>query len=377
MIGRPTDHRNLDLEQLHLDVVFGRAGGKVIWQPRIIEWYDYRVRSGAGLPPPYAGLSRPDLYRALGCSDRLYDFNACFVTHEDPRVRVRTRELNDTDYEVRWETPVGSHTAVYRRSPSSTYHQPLKWPLADEAEMRVGLWRLEHTTYSFDAAAYTALRAELCDLGAPTMFLCRTTIQHLFLSEMGVTGTILALRRYRDTCESYFEALTRSQDRLVDVISASPVEIIDLGDNIHATVVSPKLFEQYVLPVYQQRSAKLRAAGKFVCAHFDGDVKPLLPYLKDTGLNGIEAITPLPQGDVTLEETQAALGDMFLLDGLPAVYFDPTYDEQALLACARRCLELFAPRLVLGISDELSTTGEIERVRLVGELVDDFNAALG
>ncbi len=40
-------------------------------------------------------------------------------------------------------------------------------------------------------------------------------------------------------------------------------------------------------------------------------------------LDGIEAITPQPQGDVTLEEIKEALSDdMFLLDGIPAILFD-------------------------------------------------------
>jgi hypothetical protein len=37
-------------------------------------------------------------------------------------------------------------------------------------------------------------------------------------------------------------------------------------------------------------------------------------------------------------------------------------------------IELFAPKLVLGISDEISSNGDIERVRVVGEIVDQYNA---
>jgi len=34
----------------------------------------------------------------------------------------------------------------------------------------------------------------------------------------------------------------------------------------------------------------------------DGALKPLLPYINDSGFDGIEGATLLPQGDVTLEE---------------------------------------------------------------------------
>ena len=65
---------------------------------------------------------------------------------------------------------------------------------------------------------------------------------------------------------------------------------------------------------------------------------------------------------------------MVLLDGIPAVYFDDTYEIEVLEACVHELIELFAPRLVLGISDEISSTGDLKRVRRVGEIVAEYNA---
>lgn len=146
---------------------------------------------------------------------------------------------------------------------------------------------------------------------------------------------------------------------------------------MHAGTLPPSLFKKYVLPAYQRRNELLHKAGKFTHAHWDGDVKPLLPFAKDTGLDGIEAITPKPQGDVTLEEVKEALGDdMFLLDGIAAILFDGIYPEEQLVEQTKKVIELFAPKLILGISDELPSTGNIERVRLVGQIVDDYNASV-
>jgi len=72
----------------------------------------------------------------------------------------------------------------------------------------------------------------------------------------------------------------------------------------------------------------------------------------------------------------AAFGAMFLIDGIPAIYFDKTFSEQTLINCAKRCIELFAPNLILGISDEIASTGDIGRIRLVGGVLDDYNASL-
>jgi len=71
------------------------------------------------------------------------------------------------------------------------------------------------------------------------------------------------------------------------------------------------------------------------------------------------------------EEIKAAVGDrMVVLDLLRAIDFLPNYPVKKLLEFARRVIDMFAPRLVLGISDELSQVGEIEKVEAVTELVD-------
>ena len=375
-VSRRTDHRNIDLAQLHLDICFGRSGGKIIWQPRILAWISDKLFAGKGLPPPYTGMSRPQLYRVLGCSDRIYDFTECFVPHDHPDVRCTRRDLNELDYEVCWQTPTGTQKAVYRKVPNSPWHEPLKWPIVSETDMKIAAWRNLRRTWSWDQKRYEELCKQWQGIGAPTMYICRTTVQQLFVEDTGVEAGTYAIVDYPATCEEYFEALNTQQERLIEVINASPIQIINFGDNIHARTTPPAWFRKYILPVYQRRCALLHQAGKFVHAHWDGDCGPLLPLARQTGLDGIEAITPTPQGDVTLEETKAALGDMFLLDGIPAIYFTRTFSEQVLIDCARKCIDLFAPRLILGISDEIASDGDIERVRLVGQIVDDYNASV-
>ena len=100
----------------------------------------------------------------------------------------------------------------------------------------------------------------------------------------------------------------------------------------------------------------------------------VIPLARETGLDGLEAITPKPQGDVSLEEMKKGLGEeIMLLDGIPAILFDSYYPLAALEEFARRVIELFAPRLLLGISDELSSTGEIDRIYRVAGIVDEYN----
>ena len=63
--------------------------------------------------------------------------------------------------------------------------------------------------------------------------------------------------------------------------------------------------------------------------HLDGYFHSILKYLKEMPFDGIEALTPTPQGDVTLEEIKEHIGDKVLLDGIPAIYFMAPYPRRS------------------------------------------------
>ncbi|NUN96883.1 MAG: hypothetical protein HUU16_11985 [Candidatus Omnitrophica bacterium] len=374
-MSRPTDHRNLDLAQFNLDVAFGHAHGRVLWQPRILCWFTDKRFAGEPLPERYREMTEAEIYRDLGCSNRVYDYNDCYRRVEDPRIERTEQTLSEGVIRRCVRTPVGEISAVFRKSANSWFEIQEKHWIETPEDMRVGTWIQDHTTWEWDEDRFREVLSMWGDRGAPSMYMPRVNVEHLYLETMGVERAIFALLEWEEVVEDYYRALHECHLRMIEVINRSPIRLVCFGDNLHCATLSPRLYEQWVLPAYHDRCARLHSAGKFVYSHWDGDTKALLPYARSSGLDGIEAITPKPQGDVTLEEMKEALGnEVFLLDGIPAVFFDRTYTEEELAECAERLIELFAPRLILGISDEISSTGDLERVRLVGKIVDDYNA---
>lgn len=368
----------MDLKSLHENVVFGKSDGKIIWQPRIGCWYYDKIFNGEALPAEYEGLSLENIYRKLNVSARLYyEWNACIKAVESKDVIITKSNLNETDEEIRIQTPVGTQVAIERKTPNSDRSIRIKWEIESQEEMEAAIWRVENTSWQWLEDVYKNKLEEIGDLSAPTMYLPRVNIQDLYINKMGVEKALYALYDWPDLTEAYFKALDDSHSRLIDVINNCPIDIINFGDNLHCGTLPPNLFEKYVLPSYQFRCEKLHIGGKFVSSHWDGDTKTLLPFAKETGLDGIEAITPVPQGDVTLEEIKDALGDdLFLLDGLPAILFDEEYPVEILEDYTKKLIDYFAPKLVLGISDELSSTGDIDRINIVTDIVNEYNGSL-
>lgn len=368
----------MDLQQLNRDVIRGRAGGKTIWQPRIGCWYDDRVFRGEEFPGEYSGCDLKGLYEKLGCSNRLYEFNACLEARLDPSVTFHNEEIGHRTWKQRYDTPVGSVTAVYRGNDSNPGVMPEKWWIESEEDLKVFAYIEEATSFAFNMDTYERLLTEWGHLGLPAMFLPRVSLQKLFIELSGVTDAIYLLSDYPDTVEAYFRVLSRSQEGMLRAVADCPIEWINYGDNLHSKILPPSLYEKYVLPEYQKRGDILHKSGKFLFSHWDGDVRELLPYARISALDGIEAITPLPQGDVTLEEVAAALGpDIFLVDGICSILFSETFPLTMLEDQARRVMELFEGHLVLGISDEFPSDGKLERIVRVGELVEEFNSRHG
>ena len=101
-------------------------------------------------------------------------------------------------------------------------------------------------------------------------------------------------------------------------------------------------------------------------------VKHFLPYLSDLPFDGLEALTPEPQGDVTLEQIQEAVGNKVLLDVIPSVIFLPEYSLSYVKKYTQKVLEMFSPRLIVGVSDEMPPNGDMRKLAIIGRMVKEF-----
>ncbi len=354
--------------EMILAVYSGKDPGGVVWQPRIDFWFLVNQRRGT-LPKRYEGATLLDVHDDVFSSIRYFIW-PLRVRYE--KVKVEEHWIDEDRLLRVWKTPVGDLREVLRFTDFklSAYHE--EYRVKTPEDLKILEYILEDSDYWFDMESYQQDVERVGDRGVPQFFYRRSPLQALIIEHMGFERTVYALTDYPDLIEHYIEVATRADDRMYEVLLSSPVPILNLGENIDGYLNPPKMFCRYHLPYYQMRVKQIKAVGKFVHIHMDGSLKPLLPFLRSVDWDGIEAVTPVPQGDVTLEEVKEAMGDLILLDGIPALYFLPFYPEERLVECVKRIVELFYPRLILGISDELPPGGDIERVRIVGQLVKEL-----
>jgi len=352
---------------------------RIAWQPRLEHWFNVNRIRGL-LPESYRHMSILELYQNLQCSIRYYygegqDISSpnTFIHFEYPKGSGVFETRNGDDILLVFRSPSGEELVGKKKFGEwgCSWHY-VEHPVKTIDDLRILEDIVTSTTYRFDDEFYAEAQAAVGDQGEIQFYWERSPFQRLFLQYAGIENTISLIYDYPKRLKDYLRRAEAAEDSLFEILASSPVQILNFGENIDGRFNSPRIFNEYLVPYYQRRVKCLHRSGKFCHIHMDGSLKPLLPYLRDSGFDGIEGATPLPQGDVTLEELKEAMGGMILLDGIPMLLFLPEYSYQELESYVHRMLELFAPNLVLGISDEISPLGEIEKVRYVSGLVNEW-----
>lgn len=363
----------MNFREMTLNVFAGRPVPHVFFQPRFEPWYDWQKRAGA-LPDKYQKLGLLGTYDDLGCSMRYIHY---YTPVPDPVVReflppARVREEGDArEQTIIYDTPLGELVERRRFTVDETW-RTVGFPVKNCDDLHKLRWLYQHTRYSFSAGRFEQGSHFVGERGEPQFWVPKSPYQALALNWMTLEDLIYALADCPAQVEDTFRAIDDSYDLLYEQLtSASGVRIVNFGENIHDQLLSPRYFERYLLPFWEKRAGQLKRAGIFSHVHIDGFMRSILRYFADLPFDGIEALTPTPQGDVEIEEIKAHIGDKVLLDGIPAVLFLPWYPRERLSEMVERIVALFHPRLVLGVSDEVPQGAPadeaIERIRMISD----------
>jgi hypothetical protein len=344
----------------------------VFFQPRFEPWYDWHKTFNC-LPERFQGLSLRDVYDRLQVSMRTVHYYTGMpdpvVRAFAPEVRVRS-QFDDLAGTIVYETPYGELVEKQKRTQDETW-RTVGFPVKRQEDFKSLRWLCERMIYTFDEDYFDQGSEYVGERGEPSFWVPKSPYQALAQWYMRLEDLIFALADCRSEVEETMRVIDDSYDRLYEQLTGSgKLHILNFGENLHEALMGPRYFERYFFPFYEKRVTQLRKAGIFTHVHLDGYFHALLKQLRYLPFDGLEALTPLPQGDVTLEEIKENIGDKILLDGIPAVMFLPMYTRDELMAVVEKIVALFHPNLVLGVSDEVPEGADEEamlRVEMVSE----------
>jgi hypothetical protein len=357
---------------MNLRVFEGRSIEHPLFQPRAEPWYHWHSIFGK-LPQELAERGLQGFYDDLGLSMRYMQYytgiEGPVVENHSARLRVEEKESGGRRTRV-YHTPAGDLLEEWKLTVDQTWRKVV-FPVRDVEDLRKLRWVFGEISYGFSVENYDRGDRFVGPRGVPQFWVPKSPYQALAQQWMKLPDLIYALADFPAEVVATMNAIDASYDRLYEeIVGSRRARIVNFGENIHEQLLSPKYFEEYLVPFYEKRSGQLRNTGIYTHIHIDGFFRTLLPYLRTLPFDGYEALTPHPQGDLELQEIAEHISGRVLLDGIPAVMFLPSFPREDLMATVERIVQLFHPRLILGVSDEVPEGAgmqAIERVRLVSD----------
>ncbi len=125
-------------------------------------------------------------------------------------------------------------------------------------------------------------------------------------------------------------------------MAGANIDILELGGgDASSTVISPALFEEFVLPYDSQIVAAAHACGQKIVYHTCGGMMPILESIVSMGVDAIETLAPAGMGgDARLAEVKRRVGDrVCLIGGFDQYHFLKGCPPEATRAEVRRCFD--------------------------------------
>ena len=272
-------------------------------------------------PPELRGDGGIAFYRYLGCD--IFLLNGWNTPHRfrSPELQwgpdVRAEEhWEGRKYIVTWRTPQGELTSMRDRG------HPVKFPV-DSIEA-VRLYRAMWENASYRCHDDTDTLATLDELlgadGVVTRFWGPSTIPRLLEIDMGAQNFYYLLADYPDEMDGLISTMHEREVEAFRWLAAGPWDSATLIENTSTYYISPRVYARYNMPHQREFVDLVKAAGKAALLHMCGHVRDLLPLIKETGCDGIHALTPPPTGNTVWEEALDVIGEDLVIIGC----LDPT-----------------------------------------------------
>ena len=229
-----------------------------------------------------------------------------------------------------YTTPVGAVSVVDKQEPGTgQWHAQRSWNdvtpwqlerlIKKPEDYAVVKYMVENTEYAADYFPIEQAMDWLGDDGVVLSALPHSPMQMLMIDWVGSEGGRIFYHQvdYPDLVEDLYAALCASRRPLYEIAARAPAPVALCGDNVDGVLVTPKLFEQYFMPVYAEQARALHAHGKLMAVHMDGRLKPLADLIARTEIDIVEAFHPPPMGDLPPGEALARWPGKAIWVGFP------------------------------------------------------------
>lgn len=385
-----------------LATIAGQPTDRLPWAPRMDLW-TIAQRARGTLPDDLRDATTVNVARYFGVA--CHSIRADFTRPQDPRdwilrgfgienhpdfpYRVAVSGLkveftSDGDrYRSIIRTPAGDVTTILEmteamRRDGMSIPFVKKRPIESPADFEAVAQVFEHLEVVPAPAAYASFRARVGEHGlafasgpiaaAPVHLLLHDLMGmesffYLYMDEPSV------IHRFADRLRPFFD------DALAAVLECE-AEVVWWGANYDQQVTWPTFFSDEIAPWLGSVGDQVRASGKRLATHADGENRQLLPLFPACRLDVAESVCTAPMTGNSLAELRRGMGHgTTIFGGIPSVaLLDDSMSDETFEAHLDTVFDELGTgeRLILGVSDNVPPAANLDRLNRITERVAAF-----
>ena len=383
-----------------LAVLDGKMPDRLPFIDRIEIWHKGMQARGT-MPPAFEGMTLNDVHEAVGIGREKFSIPYALklrgvdmrilldgeVIHQetDPDVRYFPAQYPPDEIPrdrpgtsvVEYRTPRGRVSVSYEFAESmislSGMEPYLTSHLVKEAnDYRTIEYILEHAEFVPMFEEFKSEEAELGLHGFLVPCIHRIPFQQALLEYLGEMSLFQALYDDRNALDRLIYLLDLQMKDIIDHLVQTDLPYIEFGDNLDGMMTNPNLFQEYCIPQYQTYTKMLHDAGKKAGSHTDGNLKPLVHLMPESGLDVCESFTPYPLTELLFEEAWDMWRNGPLIwGGFPSDILEERTNQNVFEAFVEKVLAIVGKNsIIFGVGDMVLDNNLIERVKYIADRIE-------
>ena len=355
-------------------VLRGERPDAMAWCGDMTYWHAAHAVIG-DLPERWQGKEgRHRLNRELGLSEYVPGCTGGDTVEGDD-VRHEVSEAGGRRT-CRWHTPVGMIEEVQEFCPGSFSWGYTEHAVKTAADLGVVRYIYENRRFVPAPDRFTKEDAEYAAYGLGPTHVAGppTPISELNKHWVGVMELTYLLMDEPEEMRQALDAIGAFSDEVYRQMAAAPPSVVMINENLSATTMGG-YFDEFIAPYLRRWTDWLRAGGHISMLHNDGTLRGTIEKLGPAGVDCIDSVVPKPVGDVEIADLRKLAGDdVILIGGLPGAMFAPPFTARDIEKQVREIIRCHkdSNKFILGVADQVPPNGDLDLVRLVGALIEEY-----
>lgn len=359
-----------------LNAIAGREVDRTPFSPFLIFWWESQTAQvrDRGELAMYRQLGADPLIRGHYPTHKATDpFRDLFLVDANRKNCEITEKIVGKEKIRRYETKVGTITSKFMFDPNMKAWFLVEHPLKKAEDYKTLQYIMENTELILNPEGFNSIVRECGDEVLVAGRLVpdhKTAFQAMVEHWAGTAGFIDMLDEEEDLVEETMDVIRDMNRRSVQLCAQTDAEVFISFEDSSTTNYSPWMYEEYAVSELNEWCDILHKENKLVIQHACGHIKHLLPAIAKSRIDCLESVTPLPTGNVTMEEVAAALPERISIIGGIDPMMLLNADLETLERYVRQLLDTMKGRsYILSNSDSCPPGVKLEHLKRLSALV--------